>query len=40
MRKPITLSIEEDLIKKVKKDAIDHDVNVSDLIEGWIKNNG
>ncbi len=38
MRKPITLSIEEGLIKKAKKQAIDEDTTVSDLIEGWIKN--
>lgn len=37
MRKPITLSIEEDLIKEVKKKAIDEDTNVSEIIEGWIK---
>ena len=37
MRKPITLSIEEDLIKQVKEMAIDQDTKVSDIIERWIR---
>ena len=38
MRKPITLSIEESLIKTVKKMAIDKESTVSEIIEGWITN--
>ncbi len=37
MRKPITLSIEELLIKKIKKIAIDKDTTVSEMIERWIE---
>lgn len=37
MRKPITLSIEEKLIKEIKKIAIDKDVDVSTLIETFIQ---
>jgi len=38
MRKPITLSIEEKLIKKVKIMAVSQDTTVSDLVEKWIEN--
>ena len=37
-RKSITLSIEEELIKKIKKIAIDKDTDVSTLLEEFIKN--
>ena len=37
MRKPLTLNIEEQLTKKVKKIAIDKNKNVSTLFEDWIK---
>ena len=37
MRKPFTLSIEEDVIKTLKKKAIDENTNVSELIELWVK---
>ena len=33
MRKPITLSIEEQLIRKLKKKAIDKGTNASSLVE-------
>ena len=38
MRKPFTLSIEEDVIKTLKKRAIDKNTTVSELIESWVKN--
>ncbi len=34
-RKNITLSIEESIIKKLKKKAIDKDTNISSMIEDW-----
>ena len=36
MKKPITLSIDENAIKKIKKIAIDKDTDVSSLVEEWI----
>lgn len=38
MRKPLTISIEEELIKKVKRICIDRGIDVSDMVEIWIKN--
>jgi len=37
VRKSFTLSIEEDLIKKIKKIAVDKNKDVSDIIENYIK---
>ena len=37
MRKPLTISIEEELIKKIKRICIDKGIDVSDKIEMWIK---
>ena len=37
MRKPITLSIEEELQTKIKKKAIDKKKDVSTMVEDWIK---
>lgn len=36
MRKPITLSIEEELIEKIKIKAIREKTNVSEMMEIWI----
>ena len=38
MRKPLTISIEENLIKKIKRICINKGIDVSDMIEVWIKN--
>lgn len=37
MRRPLTLNVEETLVKKIKKIGIDKNKNVSTMFEDWIR---